>query len=82
MGFLCRCRIRVRVVAPVSAVGAALVPVLVGAVSGERLSLWVWLGVVAAASYEARRYGVRSAMPMTQALRRCPIRNRISLDDT
>jgi uncharacterized membrane protein len=39
---------RMSVVAPVSAVGAALVPVLVGAVSGERLSLWVWLGVVAA----------------------------------
>src|SRR3954447_26167843 len=39
---------RMGVVAPVSAVGAALVPVLVGAVSGERLSLWVWLGVVAA----------------------------------
>ncbi len=39
---------RMGVVAPVSAVGAAVVPVVVGAATGERPSMLVWVGVVAA----------------------------------
>jgi drug/metabolite transporter (DMT)-like permease len=39
---------RMAVVAPVSAVGSAVVPVLAGGIAGERPSLLVWLGVAAA----------------------------------
>ncbi len=40
-------------------------PLIIGSLPGER-------GVVATCSYEARRFGVRSAMNIKEAYRRCP----------
>ena len=40
-------------------------PLIIGALPGER-------GVVATCSYEARKYGVHSAMNIKEAFRLCP----------
>lgn len=41
-------------------------PLIIGGAAGDKR------GVVSTASYEARRYGVHSAMPLTEARRLCP----------
>ena len=48
-------------------------PLAVGGLPNER-------GVVSSASYEARRFGVRSAMPMSQAIRLIPTLKVVSPD--
>ena len=48
-------------------------PVVVGGAPSER-------GVVAAASYEARKFGIRSAMSMAKAVRLCPNLVRVPTD--
>jgi DNA polymerase-4 len=48
-------------------------PVAVGGSPASR-------GVVAAASYEARKFGVRSAIPMSRAVRLCPELNIVRAD--
>jgi len=45
--------------------GLAGKPIIVGALPGSR-------GVVSACSYEAREFGVHSAMPISQAVKKCP----------
>jgi DNA polymerase IV len=50
-------------------------PVIVGGPPGSR-------GVVSTCSYEARRYGVHSAMPMAQAIRLCPDGVFLTLDSS
>ena len=40
------------------------IPLIIGGTSGR--------GVVSSCSYEARKFGVRSAMPMYMAMRLCP----------
>lgn len=49
-------------------------PLIIGAPDGR--------SVVSSASYEARRYGVRSAMPVSQALRLCPAARIVPPDFT
>ncbi|WP_295035138.1 DNA polymerase IV [uncultured Microbacterium sp.] len=49
-------------------------PLIIGSPDGR--------SVVSSASYEARRYGVRSAMPVSQAIRLCPAARMVPPDFT
>ena len=55
-------------------------PVIVGGVIDERGKVVTARGVVSAASYEARRFGVHSAMPLATAMRLCPQANVVPVD--
>ena len=57
-------------------------PVIVGGADGGNGTAHLRRGVVSAASYEARVYGVRSAMPLLTALRLCPQAAVVPVDFT
>ena len=57
-------------------------PVIVGGADGGNGKAHLRRGVVSAASYEARVYGVRSAMPLLTALRLCPQAAVVPVDFT
>jgi DNA polymerase-4 len=55
-------------------------PVIVGGASSGDGRVVTARGVVSAASYEARRFGVHSAMPLATALRLCPQATVVPVD--
>ena len=55
-------------------------PVIVGGVEDRSGRVVTRRGVVSAASYEARRFGVHSAMPLATALRLCPQANVVPVN--
>jgi DNA polymerase-4 len=55
-------------------------PVIVGGAPDGAGSASLRRGVVSAASYEARRYGVQSAMPLATAMRLCPAAALVPVD--
>lgn len=57
-------------------------PVIVGGADGGDGKAHLRRGVVSAASYEARVYGIRSAMPLLTALRLCPQAAVVPVDFT